>query len=422
MSVLDAVIVGAGAAGLSAAGALARAGKTFIVLEARARPGGRILTQRVAGVPVELGAEFVHGRPFAIFRVLNRAGLTAARVPEGRAGAGGVQTASWGDLKRLLRRLEPKGADVSFATALAALREAPERKEAAARFIQGFDAADLDQVSARDVARGAGELDGASRSYRIGEGYDGLTLSLLARLPAGVLRRRAVVERIAWRGDTVIVGLKGGDQYEGRAAIVTLPIGVLRAKAGEEGAVSFGPPLPESKRRAVESLRMGSASRVTLFFKPDYWPAIAKRFTAPFLDADGGFFSVFWTPAPFDRPVVTAWAGGPPAREVAGLSRIKVAGAAVAGLAKALGLPVEEVGTGVRTALFHDWTADPYSRGAYSFLAAGGEGAREELARPCGRLFFAGEACDASGQAGTVAGALQSGAAAAKALLAKIRR
>lgn len=419
--ILDAVVVGAGAAGLAAARVLARAGASFLIVEARSRPGGRILTERVAGVPVELGAEFVHGRPFATFRVLNRAGLTARRVPEGRAG-GARDPARWGDLKRIVRRLAPKGPDVSFARALAELSEAPERKAAVARFVQGFDAADLNELSARDVAESAGELDGASRSYRIEEGYDGLTLALLGQLPAGALKRRAVVERIEWGGETVVVGLKGGGELTARAAVVTLPVGVLRASPGEEGAVSFEPALPEDKRRAVGNLRMGDAARVSILFKPEYWPAISKKFREPFLDADGGRFSVFWTAAPFDRPLATAWAGGPPARGLGALSRVEVAGAAVAGLAKALAVPILEVGAGARAALFHDWTADPFSRGAYSYLAAGGAGAREELARPCGRLFFAGEACDLSGQSGTVAGALQSGAKAAKALLEKLRR
>lgn len=413
MTELDAVVVGAGAAGLAASKVLARAHASFALLEARPRPGGRILTVRPADIPVELGAEFVHGRPFSTFRELNRAGLTAARVPPGR---GGANAASWDDLKRVLRRLDPEGPDVPFSSALERLDEPAELKAAAARFVQGFDAADLGTVSARDVARSADELDGASRSYRIAEGYDALVTSLKSALPSGVFKAGSVVSDIEWGGERVVVRTRGGREYAARAAVVTLPVGVLRAAPGEEGAVRFSPPLPEAKRQALSSLRMGSAARVGLLFKAAHWPAIARRFSEPFLDAEGRF-SVYWTAAPFDRPLVTAWAGGRPARELAALTHLQVAAAAVGGLAKALGMPVLEAGEGVREALFHDWTTDPFSRGAYSYLAAGGEGARAELARPCGRLHFAGEACHTGGESGTVAGALETGKAAAQALL-----
>lgn len=415
---LDAIIVGAGAAGLAAAGELARARARFVLLEARSRAGGRIWTARVGGVPVELGAEFVHGRPRAAFSELEKARLAVRRVPPGRAGPRGrAGPASWSELKRLLRRLNPKGADRPFSLALERLRgEPPELKEAAARFIQGYDAADLRVVSARDVSENADELDGAARLYRFEAGYDGLVRGLMRRVPRGALRRLAVVERIDWSERGVRVRLLGGEAFLARGAVVTLPVGVLRARA-----VRFVPALPRAKRRAISRLRMGSVTRVGLLFKRRAWPSIAKRFSAPFLDAPGGPFSVFWTSAPFERPLIIAWSGGPPARRLVAMPRAAVVAEAVAGLAKALGLPPRIVRSGLRAALFHDWSGDPFCRGAYSYLAAGGGAARAELAKPAGRLFFAGEACD-SKERGTVAGALASGRAGAKALLAALRR
>ena len=70
------------------------------------------------------------------------------------------------------------------------------------------------------------------------------------------------------------------------------------------------------------------------------------------------------------------------------------------------------------SAALHDWQRDPYARGAYGYVLANGGGARRALARPLeGTLFFAGEAADVEGEGGTVAGALNSGGAAARALL-----
>ncbi|HYX40386.1 MAG TPA: FAD-dependent oxidoreductase, partial [Pyrinomonadaceae bacterium] len=70
----DVLIIGAGAAGLAAARELGRAGFGVIVLEARARLGGRIYTQHEnnEAAPVELGAEFVHGKPPEILEIVER--------------------------------------------------------------------------------------------------------------------------------------------------------------------------------------------------------------------------------------------------------------------------------------------------------------------------------------------------------------
>ncbi|HUQ74745.1 MAG TPA: FAD-dependent oxidoreductase, partial [Burkholderiales bacterium] len=75
----DVIVIGAGAAGLAAANELARAGRSVLVLEARERVGGRCWTRRMPGleIPVELGAEFIHGEADVTYRMLKRAGLSA---------------------------------------------------------------------------------------------------------------------------------------------------------------------------------------------------------------------------------------------------------------------------------------------------------------------------------------------------------
>src|SRR5690242_8867985 len=78
----DVIVIGAGAAGMAAARALSAAGSTVVVLEARARIGGRILTVRTEGNdrPLELGAEFVQGRVPETLAIAERAGLALCEV------------------------------------------------------------------------------------------------------------------------------------------------------------------------------------------------------------------------------------------------------------------------------------------------------------------------------------------------------
>ena len=63
----------------------------------------------------------------------------------------------------------------------------------------------------------------------------------------------------------------------------------------------------------------------------------------------------------------------------------------------------------------HDWIADPFSRGAYSYARVEGDDASKRLARPVeGTVFFAGEAADPEGRTGTVHGAIATGRRAAE--------
>jgi monoamine oxidase len=120
---------------------------------------------------------------------------------------------------------------------------------------------------------------------------------------------------------------------------------------------------------------------------------------------------VWWTSYPLRSGMVVGWAWGPAAmaleRSGGGSS---IARRAPAALADVLGIPRATVARHVLRVHHHDWTRDPFARGAYSYPLAGGSDAAQTLARPvCGTLFFAGEATDAEGRNGTVHGAIASG-------------
>src|SRR6059058_260364 len=78
----DVVIIGAGAAGLAAARLLTEHGIDVVVVEARERIGGRIFThrERATPIPIELGAEFIHGSAPEIDEILHGASLASVDI------------------------------------------------------------------------------------------------------------------------------------------------------------------------------------------------------------------------------------------------------------------------------------------------------------------------------------------------------
>jgi monoamine oxidase len=121
-------------------------------------------------------------------------------------------------------------------------------------------------------------------------------------------------------------------------------------------------------------------------------------------------------------PLLVAWAGGPDAERLSGVADDELARRAVETLSELLGAPPGRLAASLRSAHVHDWLQDPFSRGAYSYLAVGGDEAPAALAAPLvDTLFFAGEATDLAGDTGTVHGAIATGKRAAGEVLASVR-
>jgi monoamine oxidase len=205
-----------------------------------------------------------------------------------------------------------------------------------------------------------------------------------------------------------------------RRAIVTLPLGVLKAPPRAAGAVRFTPFLRE-KRAALAGLESGAVIKAALLFRTPFWETIdkARYRRASFFHSPDAAFPTFWTAAPERVPLLVAWAGGPKAARLAKADMPRIVREAVASLASILGAQTGAIEEQLATAWIHHWQRDPYARGAYSYVAVGGHGARRALAEPMeDTLFFAGEAADSAGEHGTVAGALASGERAAREVLA----
>ena len=393
-------MIGAGAAGLAAADELSRKGARVLILEARDRIGGRCWTRRLPGlpIPVELGAEFIHGEAKVTHALLKRAGLTAVesvRVQRALVDGGLRPMNAFADAQRAVQGAE-LDRDMSFDAFLARRRLPAKTKTFARMMVQGFDAADPRRVSAQSIIEEWGGTEMGVSQPRPQGGY-GAVLDWLANsiLANGVrLHLGAEVRHLRWKRRAATV-----NGIRAPRVIVTLPLGVLQS----------GPLRFPQKRSALRKLESGPVIRVALRFDSPFWEKRARG--VAFFHSPAAPFPTFWTPLPMRAPLLTAWAGGPKAARLTGSSHARLVDAALASIESVFGKGVRSQ---LAAAYVQDWMQERFSRGGYSYVRVGGEGAREELATPLDdTIFFAGEATD-SEEAGTVAGALRSGIRAAR--------
>jgi monoamine oxidase len=429
----DVVIIGAGAAGLAAAAALAGSGRSVVVLEARVRVGGRIWTRREPGLaaPVELGAEFVHGYAQETVAHLNRAGSTVVESPDVHlAFKDGEVTPRTGfeqvvKAVRETRVLEREDMTLNeFLDKHLSNVLSVEAREYARMLAEGFDAADPARVSARALAE---EWTSASMTdepqSRPDGGYDLLLGELVSAASRGKLRLQleAPVRAVTWQQGRVEVEaecLGRPLRITATQAIVTLPLGVLQAAPDALGAVRFSPPL-DAKREALGLLGFGPVIKLNLRFRRAFWEEIANgRYRdVTFFHSRTSPIPTFWTALPLRAPLLVAWSGGPRAARLSGASTEELVKIAVTVLQSMFGSSLD-IGALVEGAYWHDWQNDPYTRGAYSYVTAGGGHSSRALAEPLSQtLFFAGEATDFEGEQATVTGAIRTGERAARELM-----
>lgn len=439
------IVVGAGASGLAAARELCAAGLSVLVLEARGRVGGRVHTVRDAAspVPVELGAEFIHGKARDIWEVVERTGLAACDVSERHwYERGGELVRSgefWRKLEKVFRALKEEKRDRTFAEFLSECCEDETAREAATLYVEGFHAAHAGRVGTRGLALAeeASESVEGDSSFRVLGGYSRVPECLNEEVCAlgGRVLLDTIAREVRWgRGRVEVSARRTTDGGEficaASRAIITLPLGVLQASPWEEGAVRFSPELRE-KLDAARRLEMGHAVRVALRFRTRFWERLRLRARVGgegwlselgFLHASGAAVPTWWTQLPVRAPLLVGWAGGPRAESLSGKGVEFLTARAVESLAGALGVARESVEAELEAAYTHDWRSDPFARGAYAYLPVGGLEAQGVLARPVeGTLFFAGEATNSEGHIGTVHGAIATGLRAAAQVFESMR-
>lgn len=442
----DVVIIGAGAAGLAAAEEVAKSGCKTLVLEARGRTGGRVYTTHDPNfpTPLELGAEFIHGMPEALMKIAQKGALTyydlsdehAYAVPRSESSELVPMPHFWEDLALVMKKARLlNDRDRSFSDYLLVAERDPELRRFlpfVRGYVEGFHAADPRVLSLKALSHAEGSMDDSNgrRLSRFVGGYDQAIqwLEKGARRNGAEIRLNTVAYEINWRVGSAELQLRSRagmvlNRIRARKVIITIPLSLLQASVHEsriEGAIRFDPPLQE-KKHSVDHLKMGPVMKILLRFRSRFWERahthaqvihqnlaeLAFIHHAPDPDV---VFPTWWTQKPIRAPLLTAWAGGPQALELGDHSEEGLVEEAIRSLTLISGFSRSTIEHELDAWSFHDWQSDPYSRGAYSFVAVNGIHAQHELAEPLlDTLYFAGEATHTRGQSGTVDGAIDTG-------------
>jgi monoamine oxidase len=413
----EVLIVGGGIAGICAARELARRGHNCLILEGRARLGGRIFTRALPGspAPAELGAEFVHGNPSETLKLIDEFKIASYDIPDEHLLATRGKLSRTDDFwERIGPALSgrPKGRrDLSFGEFARTIRMRPADRALARMFVEGFHAADpdlLSQCALSAETQAADEIDG-TRACRVWNGYGALVEALWGSIPLPRCRviLRHEVHKVRWNEGHVELNGGSSRPYRGRAAIFTAPPEPLKR-------IRFTPDIPD-KWDALGFLRSGSVVKIVLRFDKVFWEKALGRHMGFIHATNERFFPTWWSASPFRCPSLTGWTGGPAAEELTHCSLGEVLEEALRTLGHLVGKKPSQLAAEAICVGFHDWQTDRFSLGAYGYLREGGQGAPERLARPVkNTLFFAGESTEGAGLGGTVESAIRSGLRAAR--------
>jgi len=404
----DVAIVGAGSAGIAAARRLLAAGLTVTVLEARNRIGGRTVTRRFKGHPVDLGAHWLHAGPINPLVTLGRRrGEPLRRAPvnghffvRGRPGSRAERAAldrAFDRADRAMTLAAKAREDRPAAAALPPMGPQGRRVAAIHGLVSGRP---LDEVSLHDFP-----IMEYSDNLFIAGGLGAYVGRLAQGLP---VRLGTVVQGVDWSGGDVRLETSAGT-LRARAVIVTAPMAVLQGNA-----IRFTPALPCSVAEAIDGFTQGVYEHVILHWpdSPFRGPDRLASLTGTHRQPPGLLTRIDGTPFHFfelDQPVAASFDRrdrDAPYRYARAVLAEQFGHRAIRNLSAVHGTA---------------WRHDPWSRASWAVVPPGLYAIRDILKAPVGeRVWFAGEALSRA-QWGTAGGAWGEGERAAGEIIARLR-
>jgi monoamine oxidase len=423
----DTLIIGAGASGLAAGYELSLVNKKVAVLEAKGRIGGRIhsIEDKRFKQIVETGAEFIHGKLPVTLSLLNKAkikyhgaGGKIWEVENGEICKKKDFITGWDKLMKQLRSLEKDIPFSEFLNTYFPEEEDKELKESALKFVQGYNAAVADKASSLALLDEWENQDDDNQE-RLDNGY-----SELMNFFAGEIKKRAndiftsaIVKTIKWQKGKVEVITTDNRQFLASKVLITIPLGVWQAD-GEEGSISFLPELLE-KKQAAKKMGFGAVIKINLQFQDNFWEerVTNKMNGAGFIFSDAEI-PTWWTQEPIKNGMLTGWLAGPKAMELKEAGEKEIFEKILQVLAYIFSVEKDFIKKELVAHYITNWTADKFTRGAYSYPTLDTNWAKDVLLKPVEQtLYFAGEALYKGSETGTVEGALASGIEAAREII-----
>ncbi len=430
MTEYDVLVIGAGAAGLMAARELSAAGKNVLVLEARNRIGGRVYTlpEGEFSIPVEGGAEFVHGNLELTSTFLQKAGIALqamdATTYEIRQGELLHNNEFMEDIGVLVQKMNTLTEDIPFSQFLEmhfADQKYRSLVESAIKFAEGYDAGDTHKLSSIALREEWNTSEDIT-DYFVEGGYGGLMQFLAKEVTqaGGEIKLSVVVKEINWQAGRVEVVAEQAETFAAPACIITVPLGVLQSAPENRGSISFNPAL-QQHGQAIQAMGFGAVIKMLLEFNAPFWhDEAAKLQGVRQMEGVGFIFSdatvpTWWTRLPDTTPLLTGWLAGPQAEELKELSDEALLRLGLDSLAELFTTSTVWLEKQLIKYRVFNWPKDPFACGAYSYPTLDALNAINVLSTPIeNTLYFAGEAIYKGPAQGTVDAALDSGRMAAR--------
>jgi monoamine oxidase len=417
----DILIIGAGAAGLYAAMELSKKEKKVILLEARDRAGGRIHTLNDPSfeLPVESGAEFVHGELELTTQLLRKAGIQHYPV------TGDLWRAKGGELEKqedfiedqdklieTLKSLEEDMTVKDFLDTYFSGEKYLDLRKSLTSFVEGYDAADASKASCFALLQEM--LGEEGQNARVKGGYSKLVDFMVKEcLDAGcVIELSSIVSSINWRKGEVTVTTENRRIFTASKAIITLPVSILQLQRGQEDHVDIDP-LPAATREAIHAIGNTGVIKVILQFRQPFWKKHARTKNGKpgeisFVFGDTPI-PTWWTQLPEDNGMITGWLAGTASLMMKDLKDEDILKEALRSLSEIFLMSIAGIESQLVAHHIRNWIKEPFTRGAYAYEKVTSKHARRVLNIPLeDTLYFAGEAIYEGPQRGTVEGALLS--------------